>query len=180
MEPLKPFAQRLTDDLAVIEADYLDIVGRSALHNTDPNRYGSGVVFVGAAQWGWVDDDSLAAQRTRLLERFGEWLMLFELLHRSVLPATRKRIRTSTGLLERWLSRSKSDTSVPSTIECAVERTGAQFDELRPLIALAVHGDAETLGVPDTNSLLRQPDEFWNERQERPDRGGIPRSSEPA
>jgi rRNA-processing protein FCF1 len=152
------FALRLTAELAEIEAEYIDLLARSEIRNVDPNRHGGDGVFIGFARWGWCDDDTLIGPRTRLLERFEEWISLFELLHRSAIPATRERIDRSLELLRSWLTRPGGDHSVPATTDKALARAGKSFEELRALITLAVHEDAEVLVVPDTNALLRQPD----------------------
>jgi hypothetical protein len=53
------FAQQLSEESEEIRASYLDIVGRSAIRNVDPNRGGGrGAVFIGSAKWGWQLDET--------------------------------------------------------------------------------------------------------------------------
>jgi rRNA-processing protein FCF1 len=159
-EELRPsFAKRLTDELEELRDAFIALISRSSIVNTDPNRGSGGyAVFVGFPLWGWGPDEALLGDRTRLHERLEEWISLFMLLHRKALPETRTRIDAHLGLLRGWLTREGSDHSVPSTRDKAENEAAAAFRELARLVELGTHGPADTLVVPDTNALIRQPD----------------------
>lgn len=150
------FADGLRERLDLLEVRFQAVLDRSAIHNIDPNTPGSGVVFLGAPEWGWVKDESLEADRTHLLRDVNEWFDLFVLLHRSPLPETERRIERCIDRLRVWLDRS-SDSTVPSTVAKASEIAASLFDELRSLIDLATTGPPDLLAVPDTNVLLKRP-----------------------
>lgn len=150
------FADGLRERLDQLEVRFQAVLDRSAIHNIDPNRPGSGLVFIGAPKWGWVKDESLVADRTHLLRDVNDWFDLFVLLHRSPLPETGKRIDRCTDQLRVWLDRS-SDSTVPSTVAKASEIAAGLFEELGSLIDLATTGPSELLAVPDTNVLLKHP-----------------------
>lgn len=153
----RSFAERLRDDLAEIRAAFVGLLDRSSIRNVDPNR-GGGVVFIGFAQWDWTPDDGLIGERTRLLERLDEWASLLQLLHRAAVPTTQDRIDQHLGLLRDWLRRDGGDHSVPGTLEKARHKADVTFDGLIALVDLGVHGTTITMVVPDTNTLIRQPD----------------------
>lgn len=159
MADRRSFAERLVDELEELRDAFLDLITRSSIVNTDPNQGSSGyAVFVGFPAWGWGPDEALVGERTRLLERLEEWISLFILLHRTALPETRTRSDAQLRLLRGWLTREGGDRSVPSTLENAKAAATAAFRELAHLVELGTHGPADTLVVPDTNALIRQPD----------------------
>ena len=156
--PTDSFARRLMASLDDLEARYLDLLDRSAIRNVDPNRRGSGIVFVGASKWGWSPDAGLTGERTHLAAELDEWLSLFRLLHRDALPETEKRIGNASRLLRRWLLRDGRDTSIPPTVEQARDKAANAFVELRELIDMHASSSTGLVAVVDTNALLHLPD----------------------
>ncbi len=158
MVEVRSFAERLDDERRSLASEFEVILDRSRIHNVDPNRHGSGIAYLGYACWGWIDDEALVGERTRLLARVNDWADLLQLLHRDAIPSTRRRLDKCLSHLRRWLEREGNDTSVPSSIERAKAATAQTFESLGELIALGTHGDEAIIAVPDTNSLMRSPD----------------------
>jgi rRNA maturation endonuclease Nob1 len=152
------FGERLTQELAAIEDRFVALLDRTVIINVDPNRGQSDVWFAGAAEWGWLPDESLIPERTALLDLYGEWFDRYRLLHRSPLAEIAKRLSEADALMRRWLERERSDNSIPSTIDMAKQHLRDTLVELRTLLDLAIQGPGELLAVPDTNVLLREPD----------------------
>lgn len=152
----KSFAERLVDELEAIEADFTGIVQGSTIRRSQLNDSPGGVVFVGFPDFYWQAHE-FVAERTAVLRVLNDWLALFELLHRGALPETRERIEKAEHQLRIWLERDGSDHSVPRTTAEALNIAAQTFNEFRALVALATTGERETLVVPDTNVLLRNP-----------------------
>ena len=158
MSDTRSFAVRLADDLEVIRVAFASVIQRSEIINTDLNRGSRDIVFIGFPTVGWASDEGLVGERTRLLVRVHEWADLFALLHRNALPVTQTRIDERLELVRNWLIRDGGDWSVPTTIQQALAKADETFAGLVELIELGTHGQRATLVVPDTNSLLRDPD----------------------
>lgn len=159
MAAVTPFAARLGEQVNKLQDRYVALLERFEIRNTDPNRGGGGgVYFFGYAKWGWKPGPGLVNERTRLLSDLDEWFGLFRLVHQDALPETVKRIEAAESLLRRWLEHEGKDHSIPSSIEKAIAKATAAFEELRALIALVADGPGGFLVVPDTNSLLLEPD----------------------
>ena len=158
MSDRRSFSARLLDELDELRSSVDDLVRRSAIHNVDPNSPGSGVVFIGAAKWGWVRDESMLGERTRLLARFEDWVALFRLIQRDALASTARRIDPPVDRIRRWIEADGGDINLPATIDGAAKMADDAFDELSALVKLATHGSHRVIAIPDTNCLLRQPD----------------------
>ena len=79
----QPSIEALVGDLAAIEARFVEMLGASTVVDTDPNRghYGSGLVFVGYATWGWGPSDGAGeAARMKLLGLVRGFRPRFQLL----------------------------------------------------------------------------------------------------
>ncbi len=153
------YLDRLRSDLEAIEADFLQILAESEIRNIDPNRRGGGgVIFMGAAQWGWVPSGpELEARRMELLGRVREWEPLLRLLFPHPTPEVTKRLDASLGLLVRWLERSR-DKTVPATIQKATDRVQEAVTTLQQLADLLPADTWAMRLVIDTNVLLDDPD----------------------
>ncbi|MEU3787726.1 PIN domain-containing protein [Streptomyces sp900129855] len=152
------YLERLRSDLDLIEAGFLKVLADSQIRNVDPNRRSSAMVYFGAAKWGWVPSGpELETRRMELLGRVREWEPLFRLLFPHPTPEVTKRLDGTLALLQRWLVRPR-DTSVPATIDKAVDKVKAAVATLRKLGEL-LPDDAWAVRVAvDTNMLLDDPD----------------------
>ncbi|MGX5210259.1 PIN domain-containing protein [Streptomyces violaceus] len=152
------YLDRLSEDLDLIEADFLAILAESQIRNIDPNRRSDGIVHFGAATWGWVPSNpELEARRMELLGRVRDWEPLFRLLFPNPTPEVTKRLDGSLGLLQRWLERPR-DKTVPATIDKAVDKVKAAVAMLRKLGELLPSDDWPVRVTVDTNMLLDDPD----------------------
>lgn len=146
-------------ELDTIHVAYTEILAASTIRNVDPNRRGSGVVFVGAASWGWSpSDEGLEASRMALLRRIRDWEPRFRLLFPHPIPTVTKRLDEHIGRLLRWLVRDMSDHTIPSTVDKATEVIGNDIAELRALTDLLAVDEYHTRLAVDTNTLIDNPD----------------------
>jgi rRNA-processing protein FCF1 len=154
------YAENLLAELDDIAASYAEILAASTIKYVNPNRRGSGVFFVGAADWGWGDsDDQIEAARMELLGRFREWTPRFGLLFPHPTPDVAKRLDKATKHLRRWLIRdNRSDHTIPGTIDAAQEKIRASVVDLRALTNLLPPDDHPVRLVVDTNALIDNPD----------------------
>jgi len=152
------YLERLRSDLDLIEADFLEVLADSQIRNVDPNRPSRGILYAGAAKWGWVPSGpELETRRMELLGRVREWEPLFRLLFPHPTPEVTKRLDGTLALLQRWLVRPR-DTTVPTSIDKAVDKVKAAVATLRKLGEL-LPDDAWAVRVAvDTNMLLDDPD----------------------
>lgn len=69
--PRRTYAGNLLAEFDGIAASYSDVIAHSTIEYVNPNRTGSrGIIFVGAADWGWAASNSdLEAARMALLRR---------------------------------------------------------------------------------------------------------------
>ncbi|MFF4324814.1 PIN domain-containing protein [Streptomyces sp. NPDC001568] len=159
MQPTPPtYLARLRSDLESIGEDYVRILADSRIRNIDPNRGSSHVMFIGAAQWGWVPSSpELEARRMELLGRLRQWEPLLRLLFPHPTPEVTRRLDDNLGLLLRWLERAR-DRGIPSTIERATERVREAMATLQELGDLLPADPWAVRLVVDTNVLLDDPD----------------------
>ncbi|MEU6775947.1 PIN domain-containing protein [Streptomyces sp. NPDC046759] len=152
------YLDRLRSDLDLMEADFLQVLADSQIRNVDPNRHSNGIVHFGAPKWGWVPSSpELEARRMELLGRVREWEPLFRLLFPHPTPEVTKRLDKSLALLQRWLERPR-DTSIPATIEGAVDKIKEAVAMLRKLGELLPEDEWPVRVTVDTNMLLDDPD----------------------
>ncbi|MDO2968693.1 PIN domain-containing protein [Mycobacteroides abscessus] len=158
--PTPTYAQNLVAELDAITTSYADILGLSAVEYVNPNNSYSDIVFLGAADWGWVkSDNELQASRMALLRRVRDWIPRFRLLFPHPTPEVATCLDTNTAHLERWLVRDGGwDHSVPSTIEKAQESIRATATDLGGLVALLPTDEYGIRLVVDTNALIDNPD----------------------
>jgi rRNA-processing protein FCF1 len=157
--PPPTYLERLREELGQLRVEYQAVLDRSGIRNVDPNRAGSGIVFLGAARWGWTpSDDDLERQRMALLAKLRPWGVRFRLLFTDPTPTVMKRINDGLDLLERWLVRSGRDQSLPGTLGSASDKVAEAVEDLDRLLDL-VPADAYPVRLlVDTNSLIDDPD----------------------
>ncbi len=56
------YLMQLTSELGRLETAFLEALAGSEIRNIDPNRYGGGIIFVGAQKWGWQASDAASHQ----------------------------------------------------------------------------------------------------------------------
>ena len=96
------YADNLLIELDGIAASYAEVLADSGIRYVNPNRYDGGLVFVGAADWGWADsNDALEAARMTLLRRLREWTPRFRLLFPHPTLEVAKRLDDGIAHLER-------------------------------------------------------------------------------
>jgi hypothetical protein len=154
------YLDRLLGELDAIEARYLELLAASGINNIDPNRPGSGVVFIGAAKWGWAaSDTTLEASRMELLRDVRGWAPRLRLLFPHPTPTVTKELDVHLGRLENWLVRERGDDhSVPPTIAQALKKIGDGVAALRDLTQLLPADSYAVRLVVDTNSLIDNSD----------------------
>jgi rRNA-processing protein FCF1 len=153
------YLDHLLGELNAIEDEYICVLERSEIRYVNPNRSG-GVIFVGAADWGWEPSDpALEAARMDLLGRVRDWQPRFALLFPHPTPELSKRHDEALGLLIRWLVRDgKFDHSVPGTIPLTVDRLRREISKLRDSRDLLPGDSSPVRVVVDTNALIDEPD----------------------
>ena len=155
----EPFAQRLTRELSELLSGIDALLDISSIRNIDPNRTSHGIAFLGWPIWGWSpSDDAQTAMRLELLERFRRWRELFNLLFRDPPQDLKKPIDSGLQLIDDWLNRPTGDHSVPSSIAEAHSRLQERTAGLLDALALRSSGVSGLVAIPDTNSLLAEPD----------------------
>lgn len=155
----QPYADALLAELDAIESAYLEVLAGSEVRNIDPNRRGSGVTFIGYAQWGWAPSDAaLEAARMKLLGQVRDFRPRFELLFPHPTPTVAKRHSQALDLLEKWLVRRRGDKTVPRTVDAAVDQLRTAVSELRDARELLPDDPIPVRLVVDTNALIDCPD----------------------
>ncbi|QYL19164.1 PIN domain-containing protein [Mycolicibacterium pallens] len=153
------YVERLLAELDVIERAYVDILNASSIKNIDPNRSGSGIIFIGAAKWGWESSDNdLESARMALLRQIRDWQPRFRLLFPHPTPKVTNRLDKSFDRLENWLTRSGKSRSVPATIAEALQTIKNHIQSLRALVELLPADEHLVRLVVDTNALIDNPD----------------------
>lgn len=153
----RPYIDALSQELAGIEADFVALLEASEILNVDPNVPG-GVLFIGAAQWGWASNEALQARRMDLLGRVRDFRPRFQLMFPNPTPEIRKRHNRAFSQLEKWLEREHGDRSVPSDIPTAVQRLRDVIADLQAARELLPVDPMPWHVVVDTNVLLDNPD----------------------
>lgn len=154
-----PYIDALLAELDSLAADYGSLLDASSVRNVDPNRRQSGVVFIGAAKWGWAPSSpEVTAQAMALLGRLRGLRPRFELLFPHPTPQVAKKHKAAFDHLERWLERPHGDTTVPSTIDRAKAKVTESFAALAGARGLLPDDEWAVRVVVDTNILLDNPD----------------------
>lgn len=150
----------LLSELEELADGFRSVLASSTIENIDPNRGGrSGAIFIGFARWGWGDSDStLEAARMELLGWVRDWGPRFRLLYPHPTPSVSKRLDDDLGQLEKWLVRKAGDHSVPSTVDAATKILEETVGDLRSLTELIPSDEYPIRLVPDTNTLIDNPD----------------------
>ncbi|MCZ4119550.1 PIN domain-containing protein [Streptomyces sp. H39-S7] len=160
-KPVPPtYKDRLLEQLALIEQDYVTVVESSQIRYVNPNRRGSNVFVVGAANWGWEPSGpEMEAQRMDLLGHLRDWKPRFCLLFPHPTPEVKKKLNRSLKHMENWLVRpNKWDQSIPQYVPEAVRLLRASVEQLRELTALLPADPWPVRLVVDTNVLIDDPD----------------------
>lgn len=154
------YRDRLRSELRAIEEHFASIIAASTINYTNPNRAGSGIVFIGAADFGWgPSDDALTSQRMALLARLRDWAPRYRLLFPHPTPQVAKTLEERIKHLESWLTRKKqSEHSIPQTTAAAVDVMRADIDKLAALANLLDGDPWAARVVVDTNVLIDNPD----------------------
>lgn len=159
-QPPPSYLDRLLTELDAIAASYQDVIGRSTIEYVNPNRPGSRIVFVAAADYGWAkSDEALKAARMSLLATLRDWTTRFRLLFPDPLPEMRGPLKQDLGLLERWLERpDEYDHDIPRTTAEAATKVQSAVERLKGMCALLPADDWPLRLVVDTNTLIDNPD----------------------
>ncbi|GAB33358.1 hypothetical protein GOOTI_063_00290 [Gordonia otitidis NBRC 100426] len=154
------YKERLLVELRAIEEQFVSIIDASTINYTNPNRAGSGIVFIGAADYGWgPSDDALTSKRMALLARLRDWAPRYRLLFPHPTPQVAKTLDGRIKHLESWLTRKKtSEHSIPQTTTAAIEVMRTDVKKLAGLAALLDGDRWATRIVVDTNVLIDNPD----------------------
>jgi hypothetical protein len=151
------YVDRLVKELNQIETEMLGVVRDSTVINTDPNRYGDGIFFVGHADWGWGPSDAAhEAARMSLTPALAGWFVRFRLLFPHPTPRVADQLEKARKLLGSWLLRDRgsNDHSVPSSVNEALKIAESHFSDLRGLVQLLPEDDHPTRVLIDTNALI--------------------------
>lgn len=154
------YKDRLLSELRAIEDAYVPILEAYTINYTNPNRQGSGIVFIGAADYGWgPSDDALTSQRMTLLARLRNWSPRYQLLFPHPTPQVSKTLDGRIKHLESWLTREKtSERSIPQTTTDAVNFMRTDIEKLAGLAGLLGDDPWPVRVVVDTNVLIDNPD----------------------
>ncbi len=157
--PPASYLDRLLAELAAIHEQYHVVLDASGVKNIDPNRRGSGGIFIGFPSWGWLKSEpGLEAARMKLLGTVRDWTPRFRLLFAHPTPTVAERLDDGLAHLERWLTREDGDQSVPPGIPQAHELLAATVQNLRVLVDLLPVDEHPVRLVVDTNVLIDNPD----------------------
>ncbi|MCM2424250.1 PIN domain-containing protein [Streptomyces sp. RKAG293] len=161
-KPLPPtYQQRLLEQLDAIEQDYLTVLESSEIQYVNPNKPGSGMYILTAANWGWgPSSPALETCRMDLLRRLRGWEPRFRLLFPHPTPEAATKLKEGIEHLERWLLREGtwSDWSVPQQMPQAVQLLQATVQQLRSLSDLLPTDPWPVRLTVDTNALIDNPD----------------------
>ncbi len=156
----EPYKDRLLSELRAIEEQFVSIIAASTINYTNPNSPGSGILFIGAADYGWgASDDELTSRRMALLAQLRDWAPRYRLLFPHPTPQVTKTLDGRIKHLESWLTRKRaSEHSIPKTTAAAIEVMRTDVEELVRLAALLTEDRWATRIVLDTNVLIDNPD----------------------
>jgi rRNA-processing protein FCF1 len=154
------YKDRLLAELRRIEEQFVSVIAASTINYTNLNRAGSGIVFMGAADFGWgPSDDDLTVRRMSLLAQLRDWAPRYRLLFPHPTPQVASKLEGRIGHLESWLTRKRtSEHSIPQTTAAAVHVVQADIKELAGLAALLRDDPWGSRVVVDTNVLIDNPD----------------------
>lgn len=154
------YRDRLLTELRAIEEQFALMIAASTINYTNPNRGGSDVIFIGAADYGWgPSDDVLTSQRMTLLARVRDLAPRYRLLFPHPTPEVAKTLDGRLKHLESWLTRkSGSDHSIPQTTGAAINVIRVDVEKLAGLAGLLDDDAWAARVVVDTNVLIDNPD----------------------
>ncbi len=154
------YLSRVRADLAALAEELDALLDGSTIRYVNPNRPGSPLVFVMAADWGWgASDEKTAVAQMDLIERYSDWSERFMLLLPNPTPDVQRKITDADKFFRRWVARDGGfDHSIPQTIDQAKAIAARELAVFAELLDLAAYrGDTTVRVVPDTNTLLRNP-----------------------
>lgn len=157
----RPYLEQLRAELNEIRLELDALLDHSSIRNVNPNTDDSGIFFVGAADWGWTPSDAAtSAIQMHLIARYDAWFERFRLLFPHATPDIDSKIESGDDFMRLWTKRPDTwDHSIPRTIEEAKARTAEELAVFGALLDIAAaSGDSTMRLVPDTNSLIRNPD----------------------
>jgi hypothetical protein len=153
------FQSRLAADLEVIESELGALLDISTIRYVNPNRDDSGVVFLGASDWGWgPSDDAQQLARMKLSEDYDAWWARFQTLFAGITPELKKEVQGADGFIRKWIKRTGWDHSIPRTIDLAKTRAVERMAPLRKALdLLSQRGNEGIRLVLDTSALMDEP-----------------------
>jgi hypothetical protein len=155
----RPFAARLSDELAELLNLLDELLDGSAIVNVDPNDDDDSPFFyVGFPNWGWkADGDVQTQRRLELIATWVRWRQLFDLLFADPPPDVAERIDEGARLVDDWIRRPGGDHSIPASIPEAKARLRERTTDLLELLAMKAASGAGVIAIPDTNALILSP-----------------------
>jgi hypothetical protein len=161
----RTYIDRVLQQLALLESDYLAILERSQIRNT-PLHDRIRPSWAGRYRMDWdLPDNSwdpgppeLEALRLSLLVRLREWAPRYRLLFPEPTSRVSKTLDQGLALMERWLVRDGQDPSIPGKVSEAIAVLRGCVAQLRELALLLPADPWPVRLVIDTNALIDNPD----------------------
>ncbi len=155
---MSSFINTLKQELDAIETTMVAFLEKSKIKRfqNDPD---SQVVFIGPEYY-W---DELTEEQKRiqiaLKDLYLSWFEYFNLLFSHAPERIKKEIKEANNFVMRWIERNESDWNIPATIQKATSKFKEKLNVFYNNLKLKDTSiPNELILVPDTNSLIQEPD----------------------
>jgi hypothetical protein len=155
-----PYAQRLGEQLDELAGRFDELLDASSIVADTSISSGSDIVIIGAAPWRWGPSSPEATVlRMQITGDYTDWFHRVSLLFPHPTREVARELRELDKFVRKWLDRGSHDFSVPSTIAEAKTVAAGRWDRFRALLTMVTPPGGSGLRlIPDTNSILRNPD----------------------
>jgi hypothetical protein len=156
-----PYADRLGEQLDTLAAHFDELLDVSTIEAATLDETDSNLIVVAAGPWQWGPSSPEAnLLRMKIKGDYIDWYQRLHLLFPHPTPEVARDLHSLDAFMRSWLDRGNvSDRYLPETPAEAKTVAAERFDRFRAMLAMvAPAGGSRLRIIPDTNSILRNPD----------------------